>query len=95
MICEGQTPIDIDKIWVALESEWSLKFDEIKYDFYKLIQSRSMLRVMVFQSLDVAKTNNDLVMILESSQMSVRGDRYLFAGWNDEDGFRFKLHAKS
>ena len=34
MICEGKTPIDIDKVWVAMESEWSLKFDEITYDFY-------------------------------------------------------------
>ncbi len=55
MICEGKTAIDIDKVWVALESEWSLKFDEIKYDFYKLVQSRSMLRVMIFQSRDVER----------------------------------------
>ncbi len=94
MICEGKTHIDIDKVWVAMECEWSLKFDEIKYDFYKLIQSRSMLRVMIFQSRDVERTINDLVNILETSQMSVCGDRYLFAGWSDENGFSFKTHTK-
>jgi hypothetical protein len=96
MMCEGQTPIDIDKVWVALESEWSLNFDEIKYDFYKLVQSRSMLRVMIFQSRDVEKTISELGNILEKSQMSVCGDRYLLAGWNDDDGrFTFRPHTKS
>ena len=86
MICEGKTPIDIDRLWVAMESEWNPKFDEIKYDFCKLIQSRSMLRVMVFQSRDVERTISGLVNILETSQISISGDRYLFAGWSDENG---------
>ncbi len=95
MMCEGNILIDIDKVWVALESEWSLKFDEVKYDFYKLVQSRSMLRVMIFQSRDVEKTFGDLLKIVETSQMSVCGDRYLLAGWNDDDGFTFRPHTKS
>jgi hypothetical protein len=94
MICEGQTPVDVDKVWVALESEWSLKFAEIKYDFHKLIQSRSMLRVMIFQSRDVEGTISDLVKIVEASPMSICGDRYLFAGWSDDEGFTFKSHSK-
>ena len=95
MICEGKTPIDIDRVWVAIESEWSLSFNEIKYDFYKLVQSRSMLRVMIFQSRDVERTISDLVKILETSQMSICGDRYLFAGWDDEkNAFTFKSHIK-
>jgi hypothetical protein len=95
MVCEGKTGTDIDKVWVAMESEWKLPFDEIKYDFYKLIQSRSMLRVMIFQSKDVERTIGDLINILEKSQMSVSGDRYLFAGWHDDNGFTFKSHTKS
>jgi hypothetical protein len=61
MICEGETPIDINKVWVALESEWSLKYDNIKYDFYKLVQSRSMLRVMMFPQ-HLKTLNNLLIM---------------------------------
>ena len=95
VICEGHTPIDIDKVWVAMECEWNLAFDEIKYDFYKLVQSRSMLRVMIFQSRDVKRTTSDLVSILETSQMSMCGDHYLLAGWSDEDGFTFTSHTKT
>jgi hypothetical protein len=95
MITEpGETRNDIKRVLVALESEWSPYFEEIKYDFYKLVQSRSGLRVMIFQSRDVGKTTRDLMDILEKSPMSVTGDRYLFAGRNDENAFTFRSHIK-
>jgi len=78
------TPDDIYKVWVALESEWNPYLDHIKYDFYKLVQSRSMLRVMLFKSDDCHTITNTLVKIVETSEMSESGDRYLFAGWDWE-----------
>ena len=95
-IYEGQTPIDIDKILVALESEWNGDFKEIKYDFYKLVQSRSILRVMIFQADDVNRTFDDLVKIVDTSAMSLSGDRYLFAGWRwrEKDPFIFRPYVK-
>src|SRR6266436_5105794 len=95
MITEpGETVNDIKCVLVALESEWSQYFEGIKYDFYKLIQSRSVLRVMIFRSRDVEKTTLDLIDILEKSPMSVTGDRYLFAGRNDQNAFTFRSHIK-
>src|SRR5690606_6416928 len=35
------TKWDIKKIHLILESEWNSSHDEIKYDFYKLLQGRS------------------------------------------------------
>jgi len=85
----------IDKVWVAMEIEWKSGWDEIRYDFYKLILGRSMLRVMIFQSRHVEQTISDLVEVLETNSMSICGDRYLFAGWSDKkNGFTFKSHTK-
>jgi hypothetical protein len=96
MIAEpGETSNDIKSVLVALESELSdLSFGGIKHDFYKLVQGRSGLRVMVFRSMNVERTIGDLIAILENSPMSVTGDRYLFAGRNDEHVFTFKSHTK-
>jgi len=48
-----------------------------------------------FQSRDVKNTIGELVKTLVESPMSVAGDRYLFAGWHEEDGFRFQSHIKT
>jgi hypothetical protein len=97
MLCEGggNAGNDIGKVWVALESEWSAYFEEIKADFYKLVLSRSMLRVMIFKSSDVEKAISELVRILETSPMSISGDRYLFAGRGDDYSLIFKSHTKA
>jgi hypothetical protein len=91
----GETPNDIKSVLVALESELSdLSFEGIKHDFYKLVQGRSGLRVMIFRSENVERTIGDLIAILEKSPMSVTGDRYLFAGRN-QHVFTFKSHTKA
>jgi len=97
MACEGEGKAgeDIGKVWVSLESEWSPYFEKVKEDFYKLVLGRSMLRVMIFKSRDVEKDISKLVRILETSPMSVSGDRYLFAGWSEDEGFIFKSHSKA
>jgi len=94
VISEGLTPQDIDRVLVALECAWDCPFCKMKCDFLKLVQSRSMLRVMIFQSDDAEKTTNDLIEIVEVSRMSVPGDQYLFVRWSDHDGFAFTSHTK-
>lgn len=85
---------DLREINMALESEWKMSFDEIKYDFYKLVQSRAELRVMIFQSKDVTTIMNQLKSIINESMISLKGDFYLLAGWDDNDGFSFELITK-
>ena len=95
VISEGPTPQDIARVLVAVECAWDCPFCKIKCDFLKLVQSRSTLRVMIFQSNDVEKTTNGLIEIVEVSKMSVPGDQYLFVRWNGQDGFTFTSHTKS
>ena len=94
-VCDGRSQDDIDKVLVALESEWNADFKEIKYDFYKLVQSRSMLRVMIFQADDVNRTIDDLVKIVGTSAMTLSGDHYLFAGWRwrEKEPFIFRPYV--
>lgn len=85
---------DIKSIPLILESEWKRSFEEIKYDFYKLIQGRADLRVFIFQAANVDGTMNQLVEIIDKSSISQAKDKYLLAGWHDYDGFTFRVHTK-
>lgn len=85
---------DINLVHLVLESEWKRDFSEIKYDFYKLTQARAKYRVMIFQSNDIQSVFDNLCNIVDTSRMTEVGDRYLLAGWNDNDGFRFLLKEK-
>ncbi len=85
---------DLAIVHLALESEWNTSFAEIKYDFYKLVQARTKHRTMIFQSNDVMSVIEKLSKIIDESLISEIGDRYLFAGWNDNDGFTFSLKLK-
>jgi hypothetical protein len=85
---------DINLVHMVLESEWKKDFSEIKYDFYKLTQARAKYRVMIFQSNNLQSIFDSLCSIVDTSRMTEVGDRYLLAGWNDNDGFRFLLKLK-
>jgi hypothetical protein len=85
---------DINLVHLVLESEWKRDFSEIKYDFYKLTQARAKYRVMIFQSNDIQSVFDNLCNIVDTSRMTEVGDRYLLAGWNDYEGFRFSLKVK-
>ena len=78
---------------LALESEWLQNFDDIWDDFCKLVPSRAMLRVMIFekQTLEaVEKTMEDLEPSIIGFRASQDGDRYLFCGlWSEAQQYRF------
>lgn len=85
-----------DKIHLVLECEWKKDMSEIMYDFQKLVQARSDHRVMIFESFETDKTIDILIHYIESSSLSVKGDRYLIAALRAEDGvFNFKSYVKT
>jgi hypothetical protein len=87
--------LEIKSIHMIMESEWNRSLEAIKYDFYKLLQGRAKLRVMLFQANDVSLVIQQLVGIIQQSSISENGDKYLLVGWNDDDGFSFTSHVKT
>ena len=85
---------DLKTIHLILESEWKWDFGELKYDFNKLLQGRARHRVFIYQSIDIEDTMSKLESLIEKSTISEKDDRYILAGWNDEDGFEFRLYIK-
>jgi len=78
---------NLTNIQLILEMEWATEFDEIKWDFEKLITGRADQRVMIFQ------TNNEngfenfcrrLIKSIATFKHSCAGDRYLFIGYNNK-----------
>lgn len=68
---------------LALESEWLRGFDDLKWDFEKLLVSKALLRVFVHQArtkAGVDEAQRGLIALISSFDGSARGDRYLFAG---------------
>lgn len=83
-------------IHLVLECEWKKGVDEIMYDFQKLVQARAEHRVMIFQSYDTDATVDTMIHYLESAPNSVKGDRYLFAGYRPQDRkFDFRSFVKN
>lgn len=85
---------NIKAIHLILESEWNWNFEEIEYDFTKLLQGRAGLRVFIFQTRNIQQSLKLLTDTVEKSTIAEKGDRYLFAGWNDQVGFEFYFHIK-
>jgi hypothetical protein len=70
---------------LVLESEWSLSFEEVKYDFEKLLVAKAQLRILVHQARTKAALEDvqrKLITLVSEFEGSTKGDRYLFAGWD-------------
>jgi len=79
-----------------MESEWSYRFDELRYDFEKLLAARSTHRVFIYEGPQrgqtVGQISDQLVSGIEKFQLSKPGDRYLFAAHDWEArAFWFRL----
>ena len=75
---------------LVLEAEWDQDFAGIKYDFEKLLLSRSKYKVMIFEgdSSTIPGTLARLSAIVTHCRLTVGGERYLFFAWNNsEDEF--------
>ena len=80
---------------LALESEWSTYFEDIRYDFQKLVQAKSRLKMLISQEL----TKEEFAMLkqdIECFHGKDESEIYIFAMWvghKDKDHpFRYKKH---
>jgi hypothetical protein len=70
---------------LVLESEWSLSFEAVKYDFEKLLVAKAQLRILVHQARTKAAVDDaqrKLITLVSKFEGSTKGDRYLFAGYD-------------
>ena len=74
-------------VGLVLESEWNKSFDQVKYDFEKLLLSKSKYKVMVFQNGEKATEEifNILERILNNCRLAETPERYLLFGYNNQD----------
>jgi len=75
----------LQKIPLILEMEWNLSFDEIKWDFEKLMTGRADHRVLIFHAANSEAFENccgKLIRGVTAFEYSQRGDRYLFVGYD-------------
>lgn len=82
---------------LAVESEWGKKqSDDLAWDFNKLVQSSAGLRVLVFEGRPdfIGDTIAEFKKLTRGFKGSTSDDRYLFAGFDWDDGeFRFEPFA--
>lgn len=84
----------IVRLPMILESEWI--FGGVEDDFYKLVQARADLRVLIFENKysRIASKLEELKSRLSDFRQAEAGDRYLFAANNwDQTGFVFESYA--
>ncbi|MDR1388719.1 MAG: hypothetical protein LBJ31_01905 [Treponema sp.] len=86
-----------DEVYLVCESEWSFNFDDIRYDFQKLLFARSKVHMLVYQ---VSQENYDeykdgFINEIEKSGSCLSGDVYLFAIYNiSNDAFVIEKYIK-
>ncbi len=75
----------IIEIPLILESEWSPKYENIAYDFDKLLQSKAKIKVMVFQQKNVQSVKEvfkKLKYSITSYSKSCSAEVYILCGLN-------------
>ena len=89
----------IERVILAMESEWDRSKGSIDYDFQKLMVVRADLRVMLFNTKKKEKWEEIISSLKEQVKkfsQSQDGDRYLFGGWIDEkEAFEFEEYTYS
>ena len=82
-------------IGLAIESEWSHHFSDLRYDFEKLIVIKSPYKVFIFQAKenDKDKFIRDLESAIVDCHHSSQNETYIFACWNltKPGGFEIKI----
>ena len=90
-VCYTENQFGLDTVLFVAESQWmnqwhkDRNFDDIKFDFEKLILARSEIRIMVFEANDqneiqnyIARLNN----IVTNCRLTQINDRYMYVAWN-------------
>ena len=83
------TPRQLERISLAVECEWDRKWDEIFYDFEKLLVARADVRLMIFQATD-AQSVHVLFDLLRHKTHGLTqhqsDDYYMLAGYDMAEG---------
>ena len=92
---ECEWPNHVTDVVLALESEWSQRLSDIRYDFQKLVQAKSRLKMLISREL----TKEEFAMLKQDIECFQRKDEfeiYIFAMWsgiNDKDKpFRYEIY---
>ncbi len=95
----AKTPGQLKRIGLVVECEWSLKQDDILYDFRKLLVARADVRLMIFQARTPQRVKALFDLLRAETQgftQQQSGDHYMLAGYDMQngeflrDGFRIK-----
>ncbi|MGA2525640.1 MAG: hypothetical protein ABSF79_03365 [Smithellaceae bacterium] len=80
---------------LVMECEWNPNFDEIDWDFEKLLIAKADHKLMIFQQAiesDVRDVMKKLKAMVSSFKTSFQGERYLLAGYAfDEHKFFYEV----
>lgn len=92
---ECEWPNRVTDVVLACESEWAQKLCDIRYDFQKLVQAKSRLKMLISREL----TDDEFAMLKQDIECFMRKDEseiYIFAMWvgnNDKDRpFRYEIY---
>ncbi len=92
---ECEWPNRVTDVVLACESEWAQKLCDIRYDFQKLVQAKSRLKMLISCEL----TDGEFAMLKQDIECFQRKDEseiYIFAMWvgnNDKDRpFRYEIY---
>ena len=101
---EGECPLRIRDVILALESEWSLYLCDIRYDFQKLVQAKSRIKVMLCRMLadgemeelkkDIetfARKDESETYLLVFCNSKHRALDYWEYGWQDGNGIWLRI----
>ena len=89
---ESEWPKRLKNVVLVLESEWSTSLGEIRYDFQKLVQAKSWLKVLVCQDLN-EEMMKELIADIEAFESKTMSEIYLFASYDNAEGmFKYKTY---
>jgi hypothetical protein len=78
---------NFENVQLIAEVEWLKGYLDVKYDFEKLVAGRADLRVFVFQASNPNTIEDYIrrfIKNIASFKYSLKGDRYLFAGFDQK-----------
>lgn len=98
-VCFTENDFGLDDVLLVLESEWQHSFEQIKFDFEKLMLAKCNSKIMVFEASNSEAINQiieQLTAVVKNSKLSVAGDRYVFIALDlvsEDFEFHYYQHA--
>lgn len=89
---ECEWPNRVTDVVLVLESEWSQKLCDIRYDFQKLVQAKSRLKMLISNKLssdDLKRLKDDIECFQRKDEVEI----YIFAMWvGGHDPFKYETY---